>query len=100
MELSHNEIEGIVRSTVLHTLTELGIDHTEPFEVQKDMAALRGLRELYEDPDFQKDQVHLRRWRITMDTVANKGVLAALGFAILGVVALIWVGVSTKLGLK
>lgn len=65
-----------IKETVHETLTELGIDHSEPMEMQK---------------DFQ----HLREARITMDQVRSRGILTLLGFLITGIVAAIWLGIKT-----
>ena len=81
---------------VRRTLTALGIDHENPIEVQKDLASLRELRVLTADEDFQRDMLHLRRWRKTMDAVESRGILAATGMVIIGGVALILTGVKFK----
>jgi len=91
-ELAEESAEKAVR----RTLTALGIDHENPLEVQKDLAALRELRMLTSDVDFQKDMLHLRKWRKTMDSVENRGVFAALGMAIIGGLALIITGIKFK----
>jgi hypothetical protein len=89
----------VIRETVRETLISLGVDHTNPIEVQKDFAALRELRKLTEDPDYIRDQLHLRRWRKAVDTVENKGILAALWFVIIGGIATAVVGFAFKFGL-
>jgi len=77
------------------TLTALGIDASEPFQVQKDMAALRELRVLLEDPEIQKDLMHLRKWRVNMETVQSRGLTKAVGLLILG--ALVAIGYGIKM---
>lgn len=74
---------------VNRTLTGLGIDIHNPLEAQKDMAVLREVRNLIDDEDFHKDMLHLRRWRVTMESVESKGVLAAIGLVCLGGAGLI-----------
>jgi len=66
----------VIRETVHETLTELGVEHDEPMEMQK---------------DFQ----HLREWRVTMEQAKSKSVMATIGFLVAGMVALIWMGVKT-----
>ncbi len=63
---------------VAHTLLTLGLDPDNPIGVQRDMAALHELREMVDDPEFQKDAAHTRRWRKTMESVESKGVFAML----------------------
>ena len=81
--------ETAARTAVQQTLLTFGIDPTQPLEAQKDMAALRELRELVDDDEFQKDQIHLRRWRKTMESIESRGVLAAMGLLCLGGLTLI-----------
>lgn len=63
----------VIRETVHETLTELGVDHSDPMEMQK---------------DFQ----HLREWRITMDQARNKSILAIVGFLTVGIMTALWIG--------
>jgi hypothetical protein len=81
---------------VKRTLTALGIDHNRPLEVQKDLAALRELRELVTDGEYQKDMVHLRTWRRTMDQVKSKGIMTAIGFFVIGFVAFVLNGFGIR----
>lgn len=68
----------VIRQTVHDTLIELGVDSEDPTEMQKDF-------------------IHLREWRITMEQAKNKGVMATVGFLVTGVVALLWLGIKTFL---
>lgn len=81
--------DEVAEITVSRTLISLGINYNKPIEVQRNMASIGILREFIEDPEVQKDLLHLRRWRKTMDSVQNKGFIAALGFACVGGIALI-----------
>jgi len=92
--MAHEAAEEAVR----RTLTTLGIDATNPIEAQRDMAALRELRDLVEDPELQKDLLHLRRWRKTMDTVETKGILVMVSLLISGIAAAFWIGFKDVLG--
>lgn len=84
---------------VHRTLMTMGIDSSDPIEAQKDMMALRELRELIDDPEFQKDMMHLRRWRLNMNSIESKGFLAACGMAITGFIAFILYAFQSRLGL-
>lgn len=80
-------------------LTSLGINHSNPLETQRDMAALRELRELISDKDFQADLMHLRKWRTAMDGVQSKGVLTVVGLVVTGAAAALWVGFKAAVGM-
>ncbi len=67
--------EETIRETVHETLTELGIDHAEPREMQKDFA-------------------HLREARVTMEQIRNKGIMALVGFLVAGVLSASWLGIK------
>jgi hypothetical protein len=84
---------------VLKTLMTMGIDASDPIEAQRDMLALRELRALIDDPEFQKDMLHLRRWRMNMNSIESKGFLAACGMAITGFIAFIIYAFQSRLGL-
>lgn len=89
--------EESAEKAVKRTLTALGIDHENPLEVQKDLATLREIRNLFEDNEVQQDFVHLRRWRKSMDAVHRKGIMASVGFMVLGGIALLVTGLKDKL---
>lgn len=70
--------EETIKQTVHETLTELGIDHADPHEMQKDFA-------------------HLREARTTMEAVRSKGILTIIGFLVTGIVASVWLGIKAFL---
>lgn len=82
---------------IRQTFVMIGIDQSKPFEVQKDMASLREIRELINDPEFRKDVVHLRKWRKTMDTIESRGVLAAASLLVFGGIAAILVAFRVQI---
>ena len=69
IKLTETELKALMASTVLDTLTKLGIDSAEPLETQKDMA-------------------HLRNWRRSTESVKRKGMLTAIGFIVVSVLGL------------
>ena len=75
----------------------VGLDHSNPIEVQKDLAALRVVREMLGDTSYQADMLHLRRWRCAMDQAKRRGVITAVGFLITGAIALIWMGMQSTI---
>lgn len=82
---------------VAQTLTSLGVDANDPFEVQKDMQALRELRDMMTSEEFKADMMHLRKWRKAMDGVQNKGMLTVVGLAVSGIGAALWLGFQAML---
>lgn len=89
--------EQASRRVAQEILLSLGLDPTKPIEVQKDMMALREVRELITNPDFQRDMMHLRKWRKAMDGVQSKGLLTMVTVLITGGAAALWVGVQVLL---
>ncbi len=83
---------------VQQTLTSLGIDHNNPIEVQRDMASLRELRSIMDDPEFQADMLHIRKWRRSMEKVESKGLMTLVGLVTAGVCAALWVGFKDMIG--
>lgn len=69
--------ENAAEKAVAQTLRTIGIDPDHPLEAQRDM-------------------MHLRTWRITMEKVQSRGVLATLGFVMLGITVLIYIGIKAK----
>lgn len=75
INITESELKKIVKDSVLETFTLLGIQHTNPVEMQKDFA-------------------HLRRWRGAVDTAQSTGFLAAIGILTSGLLAALWLGVK------
>ena len=80
--------------TASDILLKLGVDPKEPLEVQKDMAALRELRNLVSDPEFQRDMLHLRKWRKAVNSVESKGMMTVAGLFFTGLAALLVIGIK------
>lgn len=83
---------------VQKALTSLGVDHVNPLETQRDMAALREWREVIADEEFKKDLMHLRKWRKAVDGVQNKGMLTIVGVVFSGLCAAVWLGFQALIG--
>lgn len=102
---SHAELEALTASAaekaVSSVLTSLGIDTKDPIKAQRDFAALREMRELVDDDEFQRDLAHLRSWRKATEDVRAKTFMAVIGLLIAGAAAAFWIGIKAKLlGLK
>lgn len=76
--LTREEIRGIVADGVQDAFVKLGIQADDPIEMQR---------------DFQ----HLREWRQSMEQVKHKGILAAIGMVVTGLVTVAWIGVKALL---
>lgn len=87
--------EETAKKAVNQTLISLGIDANNQIDVQKDMMALRELRDLLDDPEIQQDLLHIRKWRKAADAVQFKGFKAAVSFIVLGILGLAWYGFKT-----
>lgn len=78
MNLDREEIEHIAqtasKAAVEETLRVLGIDLSNPFEVQKDMA-------------------HLRVWRKSMESMQLKTAFVIITVAITGIAAAMWTAI-------
>lgn len=95
-DMSTQQMEAVAASAaekaVSSMLTSLGIETRDPIKAQRDFAALRELRELVDDDEFQKDLAHLRSWRKAMEDARAKTTLAVIGVLVTGVLAAFWLG--------
>lgn len=79
IELTNEELEKVITTTVLNTLTHLGIESAEPNEMQKDFVLLRNLRK-------------------STDAVKQKGIISAFGFIILSIAAFGYSSITSMFG--
>lgn len=79
-------------------LVTLGIDTTNPIAIQKDMAALREIRELVADKDFQADMAHVRAWRESMEAAKSRSFLAIIALITTGTAGALWIGFKELIG--
>lgn len=77
--MTETEIKKIVAETVVETLIRLGVDASNPIEVQK---------------DFQ----HLRAWRNSIATMQRQGIVSAVGVLTVGMLGLIWLAITQGRG--
>lgn len=71
--MTQQELKELVSEAVTETLTKLGVDVTNPVEMQR---------------DFQ----HLREWRNTTSTLKRHGLITLIGIFVAGAVAAMWLG--------
>ena len=79
VSLNHEEITKLVAEAVRQTLLQLGVDFTNPLEMQR---------------DFQ----HLRQWRQAGEDLRGKGMFVLLSIFLSGLVGLIVVGIKEWFG--
>lgn len=79
--LGPSEVEDLVTRAVRQTLLQLGVDSSNPLEMQQ---------------DFQ----HLRAWRTAQKEIKSKGLLAIIGVLASGVLALLLLGFREWIGGK
>jgi hypothetical protein len=77
-DLTEQQLRDMVSHAVGDTLTRLGLDVTEPTELQR---------------DFQ----HLRDWRQTTETLKRRSLVAIVSTLIAGALAALWLGVKAVL---
>ena len=71
LEIKEEDLKKLISSTVEETLLKMGVDSSNPLEMQKDLQ-------------------HLRSWRQSTDAVKRQSMLAAIGIVTAGMLALIW----------
>lgn len=81
LQMTAEEVRVLMRETVRETFLMMGMKVDDPIEVQKDL-------------------LHLREWRITMEKVRSKSMMTAVGMAAAGVVAAFWIGIKDVFGVK
>ena len=79
IRLTEAELTNVVRDAVHETFVTLGIDSSDPIEMQR---------------DFQ----HLREWRVTTEQVKKKGILTLAGLIVAGMAALVWLSLTGERG--
>ena len=80
IRLTEKELQDIVEATVHETFKTLGVDASEPIEMQR---------------DFQ----HLRDWRTTTDAVKRRGILTLAGLFVASMAALVLMALRGDSGL-
>lgn len=80
--LSKDEIEEIVKSTVQQTLFNLGLDGTDQDNVK----------------ELRADMAHLRKWRVSVEQVQSTSFMLALGIVVTGIMGALWLGFKAMLG--
>lgn len=78
IQLTENELKTLMGSAVEETFTKLGIDTTNPIEMQKDF-------------------VHLREWREATSAIQKKGLLTIIVILTTGACGALFLGIKHML---
>lgn len=73
--LSRDDAEYLIKHTVKETLTSMGVDTSDPMEMQRDFQALR-------------------EWRLMRNAIQSRGILTVIGLLASGVVAGLVMGIK------
>lgn len=76
--LTKDEIRHLICQGVEDAMTKLGMDASNPLEMQR---------------DFQ----HLRDWRLSVQSAKAKGILAVVGVLVSGMIGALFLGVKVLL---
>lgn len=100
--MTKDEIEHIAsaaaKEAVKELLLTLGIYSADPIRAQTDMATVRELTRILNDPEHEADQIHLRKWRVAMESASSLSVKAVIGVIVTGLLGIIWLGIQQVLG--
>lgn len=73
--MTDDDVRKIVAGAVAETLIKLGLDTSDPTELQADM-------------------LHLRRWRKSVEAASRQTILTTLAVLTTGILGLIWMAVT------
>lgn len=79
VSLTKTQLQEIVAESVQETFTQLGLDHENPLEMQR---------------DFQ----YLREWRTASEKIKTQGIYTIVAIIITGLFGAVWVGIKHILG--
>lgn len=77
--MTEEELTEHTQKVIRSTLTALGIDISQPIEVQRDFQALRD-------------------WRVSVESVKSKALVTSIGIIVVGLAAAFWLGFKTMCG--
>jgi len=77
--MTEEELTEHTQKVIRSTLTALGIDISQPIEVQRDFQALRD-------------------WRVSVESVKSKALVTSIGIIIAGIAAALWLGFKSMCG--
>ena len=79
VNMTEGELRSLISDTVRETLTSIGVDHTDPMEMQRDLQ-------------------YLRAWRKSSDSIRSKAILTSVAILVTGTFGLLWAAVAGKIG--
>lgn len=91
---SQNDLQQIAQSAatkaVHDTLMLIGLNVQDPLAAQEMFSGLREVVKTFASDDFQKDMLHIRKWRLTMDNVQSRSLMAVVGLAATATALSLW----------
>ena len=78
VSLTIKELKDLVSEGVYETFTQLGLDHENPMDMQR---------------DFQ----YLREWRIASEKIKTQGIITVIVVIITGLFGALWIGLKQVL---
>lgn len=83
------------KEAITELFLKLGIDISNPIEVQKDMQSLRAMTHRINDPEVTNDMAYLRELRLTSESIKSKTLLTFVGILVAGLVSTVVVGIKS-----
>lgn len=83
------------KEAITELFLKLGIDVSNPIDVQRDMLALRTLSHQINDAEIAHDMAYLRSLRTASDSIKSKTMLTLVGLLVVGLVSALVVGVKS-----
>lgn len=77
--MTEEELTEHTQKIIHSTLTALGLDISEPIELQHDFRALRD-------------------WRHSIESIKSKALITSIGIIVVGIAAALWLGFRSMLG--
>lgn len=77
--MTEEELTEHTQKVIRSTLTALGLDISEPIELQRDFQALRD-------------------WRLSVESVKSKALITSIGIIVAGIAAALWLGFKSMCG--
>jgi len=98
-DLNHEIMKQVAteaaKEAVAELFLKLGLDISNPIEVQRDMAALRAVSERINDPEMLNDMTYLRELRVTSESIKSKTLLTLVGIVVAGICSALVLGIKS-----
>lgn len=79
VSITREELRELMSEAITQAFTDIGINTSDPFATQRDMA-------------------HLRKWRVAVEQASSTSFKIVLGTLITGLIGAAWLGFSQMIG--